>query len=188
MSYRNTDQDKPLQFVIDWDLERRDFQNLVRDMIKQCVDEHKVLVLPVEIVKGEGFSEQLSLLLSQVRCGDCCKCCQSGFDDGMINIVPNEYQYLAQKYGGDHFVFSGGGIFLPYPCPFLKSGRCSIYQDRPLVCTLFPFQPGGTSGLNRELNTLALASGCVESRRITRAVFMMQWRLRRQFKRAGVLG
>lgn len=174
-----------IKFVINWDLDRQAFQDLVRDMIKQCVEQNKVIVLPVEIVSGEVFAEQLSVLLSQVNCGDCSKCCESSFDNEEICIVPDEYLYLAEKYGYGHFnIDVNGKITLHYPCPFLKSRRCSIYSDRPLVCTLFPFQPGGTSGEDAELNVLALASSCPESRRIARAVYMTQWRLRKQFKRA----
>jgi Fe-S-cluster containining protein len=174
-----------LKFVINWDLDRQAFQDQVRDMIKQCLDESNVIVLPVEIVRGEVFVEQLSVILAQVNCGDCCRCCKTSFDGGPISIVSNEYRYLAQKYGESNFKQSDGETFLPYPCPFLKSGRCSIYPDRPLVCVFFPFQPGGRSGLNAELNVIALASGCPEARRIARAIYMTQWRLRKQFNRAG---
>lgn len=175
-----------IKFVIDWELEKKEFQEQIREMIKMCVDGHKVISLPITIIPGLDFASELSLMLSQLQCQEkhCSHCCECSNDGKPICVMPAEFEYLANKYGKDKFITDGTGYALPYPCPFLKAEGCNIYQDRPLVCCLFPFQPGGTAGEDGELNVMALASDCSESRRIARAVYMMTWRLRRQFKRA----
>jgi Fe-S-cluster containining protein len=70
------------------------------------------------------------------------------------------------------------------PCGFLdSSGRCSIYEDRPLVCVLYPFQYG--AGDNNGNNLLAIDSGCPDSTRIALEIYMYRWYLRKQFTRSG---
>ena len=100
-----------------------------------------------------------------------------------IHLLPPEYRRLAEKYGEQHFVRKGDRADLPMPCPFLKSNHCTIYPDRPLVCVLYPFQPGATNGSGDMM--LALASGCPEGRRIAKVVHMMAWRIRQQFHALG---
>ena len=172
-----------LKYEIPWDLEKDEFQVFIRDMIKDCRDNGKVIALPVEILKGEAFMDQMAMLLSQIDCKDCHLCCVSG-EAGDIDIRPAEYQILCEKYGQSHFVDDGKQISIPYPCSFLQSSKCSIYGDRPLVCVLYPFQPGGYGGENGEIFVIAVASSCPEGRRIVRGVYMTSWRLRRQFRRS----
>jgi Fe-S-cluster containining protein len=100
-----------------------------------------------------------------------------------IGLLPLEYNHLSDKYGNKNFIIKGAEAFLPLPCPFLKNGQCIIYRERPLVCVLYPFQPGGTDGDGRSL--IALSSSCPEARRITKQVYMMNWRLRKQFNLLG---
>jgi Fe-S-cluster containining protein len=175
--------DEPFVFSIDWELGKDDFQASIRDMMKECITGRKVLSLPIELIPGMSFLTQIALLTCQVNCADCCKCCEVG-EGRLIDIIPLEYQYLANKYGTHNFIMDGMDHAIPYPCPFLKSHRCSIYGDRPFVCAMFPFQPGGTAGENMEIKTVAISSQCPEARRITRAVYMNLWRLRRQLARA----
>ena len=175
--------DEEFRFEINWELEKDVFQAAIRDMIKQCTEEHKVISLPIEMIPGNSFFAQIALICSQLNCGECSKCCEIG-EGKPIDITPLEYAYLGAKYGPRNFVTNGTDYAIPYPCPFLKSHKCSIYPDRPLVCALFPFQPGGSAGEHRELKVLAVYSHCPESRRIARTVYMNMWRLRRQLERA----
>jgi Fe-S-cluster containining protein len=175
----------PLKTVIDWELEKKEFQESIRDMIKECMDKGKVLALPIELLPGTSFITQMALLLGQIDCTNCAnKCCLSG-ENNIIDIMPKEYPILAEKFGARHFSTDGKGNHgIQFPCSFLQDHKCSIYGDRPLVCVLFPFQPGGYGGDDGQINTIAVASSCPEARRITRQVYMMSWRIRRQFKRA----
>ncbi|GAI94236.1 unnamed protein product, partial [marine sediment metagenome] len=98
-------------------------------------------------------------------------------------LLPPEFNKLAEKYGENNFIPDGDSGILPMPCPFLKHNRCTIYPDRPLVCVLYPFQPGA---MDRNGNMMmALASGCPEARRITKAAYLMSWRVRQQFYALG---
>jgi Fe-S-cluster containining protein len=175
---------EPLKFFIDWELEKDAFQSLVRDMIKNCVDHGKVISLPFIIVRGQSFLDQLGLLLSQVDCRGCNnRCCRTG-EDGIVSLTPQEGRIFLERYGQSIFTTSEEGLAIPYPCRFLEGHKCSIYPERPLVCTLYPFQPGGFEGEERRENVIAISAQCPEGKRIARAVYMTTWRLRKQFKRA----
>jgi len=175
--------DEVLKYEVPWDLEKDEFQGFVRDMIKTCVDHGKVISLPIELVQGEYFLDQMAMLLSQVDCKDCHKCCISE-KGGVIDLQKAEYELFCQKYGKQHFVTDGKLFSIPYPCPFLQKDKCSIYGDRPFACVLYPFQPGGYGGEHGEIYVIAVASSCPEGRRIARGTYMTSWRLRKQFNRA----
>ena len=175
--------DEPLKTYIDWELEKDAFQCLIRDMIKDCVDHNKVIALPITITEGSSFLDQLGMLLSQVNCKDCNRCCKSG-ENNVVSLTPEEGRYFSGKYGQSYFTTFEDNLAIPYPCCFLIGHECSIYSDRPLVCALYPFQPGGFAGEEMKENVIAVASDCPEGRRIARTIYMTIWRLRRQFKRA----
>jgi len=177
------EENEPLKTYIDWELEKDAFQCLVRDMIKNCVDHGKVITLPITIIHGQSFIEQLGMLLSQVDCKDCNKCCLTGVNN-FVDLTPQEARIFSVRYGASILSSHEDSVSIPYPCCFLKDHKCSIYPERPLVCAMYPFQSGGFSGEEMKQYTLAVASDCPEGRRIARAIFMTTWRLRRQFKRA----
>ena len=180
---------KALKFMIDWELDKKEFQASISEMIKNCMEQDKVISLPIEINPGPNVIGLLSLLLGQIDCTNCNnKCCVSG-ENNRIELLPKEYQILASKFGKQHFINyysqaqDATGYAMQFPCPFLAEHKCSIYGDRPLICALFPFQDGGFAGEHQNNYVYALASSCPEGRRIARQVYMTFWRLRRLFNR-----
>jgi len=153
-------------------------------MIHRAEKNGKVLALPMEIVPGMTMINLMTLLIAQVNCDGCdARCCKHNPNGAPLEMLPPEYQRLAEKYGHQHFTVKGEWAYLPMPCPFLKVNRCTIYRDRPLVCVLYPFQPGALDGDGH--NLLALASKCPEAKRIAGQVYMTEWRIRRQFELLG---
>jgi Fe-S-cluster containining protein len=170
-----------LDWAIDWWLPKDDFRRLISDMIKEAIAGGKVLALPVKILPGEVYGNYLALLLSQVHCGACdAPCCRQNPNGEPTTLLALEYRRLVKKYGAENFILKDGQGFIPMPCPFLKSNRCTIYEDRPLVCVFFPFQPGATNEEGKGM--MALASICPEARRITMNVYMAAWWIRHQFR------
>lgn len=173
--------DESMEWVTDWWLPREEVQRHVDDMIKRATKSGKVLCLPVQTYSGQVFHDLLTLLLAQVYCGSCdAPCCRRNPDDKPSYLMPSEYHRLSKKYGSEHFLVDEQGAYIPMPCPFLKSNKCIIYEDRPLVCVLYPFQPGAFDDGGNSM--IALAANCPEARRITRQVYMSSWWVRHQFR------
>lgn len=180
-----------MTYVIDWELSQDAFRDQVRELIRRARKHGKVLALPIEIRNGQTAIDMLTLLMAQVDCENCdAPCCKSNPEGMLTQMLPPEYERLSAKYGKEHFIVKEDGAYLPMPCPFLRKGPnpqlkqlCKIYQDRPLVCVLYPFQPGANDGAGNHI--LAVASSCPEGRRIARAVFMTAWRIRQQFRLLG---
>lgn len=64
-------------------------------------------------------------------CSDCC---------GPVGFAPVEKQRLARQ--GKLVALSQFGITtIGADCPYLFDGRCSIYNERPLVCRLYGAVP-----------------------------------------------
>lgn len=172
--------DESMKWVIDWWLPKEEVQHRVDDMIQQAKESGKVLCLSVQARSGQVFHDLLALLLAQVHCGACdAPCCRQNPGDEPSYLMPPEYRRLSKKYGSEHFLVDKEGAFLPMPCPFLENNRCTIYEDRPLVCVLYPFQPGAFDDGGNKM--IALAANCPEARRITRQVYMSSWWIRHQF-------
>lgn len=170
-----------LKWEIDWWLPKSEFVRLIDEMIKRAVAEGKILALPLQIYSGQVYHDYMTLLLAQVHCGACdAPCCKKNSNNEPTALLAPEYRRLVKKYGASYFVIIKGQAFLPMPCPFLKNDKCTIYEDRPLICVCYPFQPGATdSGGN---GMMALASSCPEARRITRRIYMSAWWIRHQFR------
>lgn len=170
--------------MINWELGQSAFRHEIRELIRRCQKQGKVIPLPFVMFKGQPSIDLVTLLLSQVNCDDCeAPCCKANPEGKLTQLLPPEYERLSSKYDRKHFVIKDDSHFLPMPCPFLKNDRCRIYPDRPIVCVIYPFQPGATNGAGEEV--LAVASSCPEGRRIARAAYMASWRIRTQFRLLG---
>lgn len=72
-----------------------------------------------------------------VSCNGCTKCCESG----IVYVLPEEVNHLKSRgvplinIDGIDYIQRKNGI-----CSMLdrQHSRCSIYEDRPLCCRLFP--------------------------------------------------
>jgi uncharacterized protein len=59
-----------------------------------------------------------------------------------VPIMPIEALYLTRKHDAWIHMSNHRGRYMPTlghnePCQFLKDGRCSVYDDRPLICRMF---------------------------------------------------
>jgi len=100
--------------------------------------------------------EQLRELRLQTDCHRCVhKCCSQPYD--WVYLTSREISRISEASGLEEGEFvalrrnaNTGHLFktLNLPCRFLDepSGRCNIYESRPLVCKLFPFYPEPLTG------------------------------------------
>lgn len=168
-----------LAWGINWDLPRREFQLHIRDLIDTVVEKELVIALPIPIIQGTASAGTLGLVVSQIDCSACtAPCCRQNVEDKLLFVLPTEHQTLSRKYGDKHFRTVNGHTYIQMPCPFLVSNKCSIHEDRPSVCVLYPFQPGANDETGNPL--LALDSRCPEARRITMRVYTSMWEIQQR--------
>jgi Fe-S-cluster containining protein len=167
--------EEKMKYLIRWDVDQDEFRREIRQMIHQARTQHKVIPLPFSQT-GQPALDLLTVILGEVNCDYCdAPCCKVNPNGEPIDLLPAEVPRLSQH--------GLKGTKITMPCEFLKSGRCSVYPDRPLVCLLYPFQPGANDGEGRPL--FAVASSCPEGRRIARDCYMMAWKLRSCFYSLG---
>jgi len=106
----------------------------------------------MEVIKERIVDILLDLRSLCTHCGECCR-------DEFFFLTDTESPVLARKLlekGGiqlikEHILrnptpYNVWGQFLFHygeSCPFHTSDRCSIYEERPITCRLFPFVLGG---------------------------------------------
>ena len=145
-----------------------DFNKNIDEAIFSAVKEKATIPLPVDV-----SIDTIVLVLSQVDCskcdGICCRATPSA-DSDSIALHPSEYECLnsSPEVHKTHIKF---------PCPFQKGSMCTIYTYRPLVCVMYPIQPGGKRGHDSTMSNkiLALDSKCPESQRIARNIYLSLW-------------
>ncbi|MDY0387195.1 MAG: YkgJ family cysteine cluster protein [Methanolobus sp.] len=97
----------------------------------------------ISIIQNVGF-----------ECGFCARCCTREFNDHVFllnddaikikaispdSLEPAPYYELCDQHG--HFYVSGYALKVKDDgsCVFLNEKRCSIYEQRPMICSLFPY-------------------------------------------------
>jgi Fe-S-cluster containining protein len=100
--------------------------------------------------------QNLQELRLKTKCSSCVnKCCSEPFD--WVFLTSREIARLQAASGlaEEQFVVqrqnkTTGHVFrtLNLPCRFLdsKTGQCTVYESRPLVCQIFPFYPEPMTG------------------------------------------
>jgi len=176
--------EETLRYDIHWELSYTEFDTFIEGMINECRQRGKTVSLPIEIDSGWKFIGNLTALLAQVNCDGCdALCCRGKRSSNGVTILTPEYELLAEKYGR----IQGEKAYLDWtinlPCPYLVNNRCSIYPDRPLVCIIYPFQPGGMDANGHQV--MALDPGCPEGRRIAKATYMYAWLVRNRLASLG---
>ncbi len=113
--------------------------------------------LPILSVQGAAVSAKL------VNCNSCTACCEKG---GLVYIENEEVHRLASL--GVPIVTVDGVTFIKRmadgSCPMLDRERkkCSIYENRPLCCRLFPLD---VLSINGKLQW-AISNDCPEDRKL----------------------
>jgi len=91
------------------------------------------------IEKDRRRFEQLALeILEYFECERCCKCCLEMpihlSDEAMERLYRIDGDTLFNKMDENEV-----DNYLKTPCPYLRGNRCTIYENRPMSCRMFPF-------------------------------------------------
>jgi len=91
------------------------------------------------IEKDRRRFEQLALEIQEYfECERCCKCCREMpihlNDEDMERIYRLDGDALFDKMNENEV-----DNYLKTPCPYLKGNLCTIYENRPMSCRMFPF-------------------------------------------------
>ncbi|WMW22009.1 YkgJ family cysteine cluster protein [Methanolobus mangrovi] len=89
------------------------------------------------------FFETVQEILSHYSCPSscpaiCCKLADINLDEKDLDLLMQASKYQTDKIescdeeGVSHYKIS-------IPCPYLELGRCSVYEWRPTLCRMFPF-------------------------------------------------
>jgi Fe-S-cluster containining protein len=84
------------------------------------------------------FGELALAILDYFECERCCRCCSEMpihlNDEDVERLYRLDGDALFDKMNADEM-----DNFLKTPCPYLKGDICTIYEDRPSACKMFPF-------------------------------------------------
>ncbi len=126
--------------------------------------------------------QTLRELRLRTSCDSCVhKCCSQPYDWVFLSLREIEALEVASGLSGENFVAkrrnaNNGHVFhtLNLPCRFLDSqtGKCTVYEARPLVCRLFPFYPEPLTG-----HATLLPIQCGENLQFLAPDFPKGWRL-----------
>ena len=153
---------------INWKLNRSEFRKHIESIIDTFGKQDNAMVIPMHAASDKRIvTEQIATILSMVTCGSCHKCCTSS-KFGFIVLQESDRRLIKKIHSNvpDH---------LEYPCPYLNSSGCSIYDHRPLVCRTFPLQLPSTDQNNDLMLTISLE--CPLAKEIVIRIFMVEWDL-----------
>ncbi len=86
--------------------------------------------------KYVSLAEEILAYFECERCGECCRTLP-------ISLSWADIERLYKMEGESFFDKLDDGAIencLKTPCPYLRNNRCMIYDKRPLVCRVFPFE------------------------------------------------
>ncbi len=121
--------------------------NLIEKMATRQEEENQNFISflksrnPLEL--DQWVSEISKDVAAQIDCKKCGNCCRSltvapDYQDisRLANALQQETHEFKRKYmRRDHV---GDMVFKQRPCPMLKNGLCSVYEDRPKTCRTYP--------------------------------------------------
>lgn len=100
-------------------------------------------------VKIDALVKEISdEVTKQVDCTTCAKCCRAlviapDYRDVSQLAASTELSTLEFKKKYMRTDSEGDLVFRQKPCPFLKSNRCSVYENRPKLCRKYPYLDQG---------------------------------------------
>ncbi|HPU00122.1 MAG TPA: YkgJ family cysteine cluster protein [Armatimonadota bacterium] len=75
-----------------------------------------------------------------IACAQCCRCLSITLDDRDIARLARRLHLSIKQFTRRYVEGTGDQrAFNQRPCPFLQSGACSVYSDRPQACRDFPY-------------------------------------------------
>ena len=111
------------------------FRDLVGDELFWFTVSQNVMA----IEKDRRRFEQLALeILEYFECERCCRCCR----EMPIHLNDEDMERLYRLDGAalfDKMDESEVDNYLKTPCSYLKGDTCTIYENKPMSCRMFPF-------------------------------------------------
>jgi Fe-S-cluster containining protein len=101
--------------------------------VKDLADNRSTVWVTVPIPIDSKTAQAIN---SQVECEKCTKCC-NGFWFDLVPLLQDDPLTVLDKTSTA--LWEGRNVqCIKQPCPYLKDNKCSIYEDRPKVCRMFP--------------------------------------------------
>lgn len=120
---------------------RKEARRFIYARLKTNVPQHRVDSAISKAMKGyNAFDLVVAIQKPESFCGKCGECCRTS---DPIRLHDDDVVRFGEMFG-EHFntyvVFREGIPYLRHtkPCVFLRENKCSIYQNRPLICRQFP--------------------------------------------------
>ncbi|MBC8521943.1 MAG: YkgJ family cysteine cluster protein [Methanomicrobia archaeon] len=111
------------------------FRELVGDELFRFTMSQNVMAME----KDRRRFKQLALeILEYFECERCCKCCR----EMPVHLNDEDLERLSRLDGDalfDKMDDAEVDNYLKTPCPYLKGTECSIYENKPTSCCMFPF-------------------------------------------------
>jgi Fe-S-cluster containining protein len=111
------------------------FRKLVGDELFWFTMEQNVKTMEKD---KQRFAELALQIQTYFECERCCKCCS----EMPIHLNDEDVERLHQLDGDtlfDKMDANEMDNFLRTPCPYLNGDVCTIYENRPAACKMFPF-------------------------------------------------
>jgi len=96
----------------------------------------------------EEFEKAVPLMLGILeffeckRCARCCRGIPVNLTDEEVATLCKHLRITAEEFDSRFIDHRALALYIKSPCPFLDGNRCTVYERRPLVCRLYPFNPG----------------------------------------------
>ncbi len=82
---------------------------------------------------------EISNQIDCTTCGNCCRKLKPCITEQDIKILSQGLNFSPQQVKSDYIeIDEGKQYFKNLPCSFLKEKKCTVYNDRPEDCRLYP--------------------------------------------------
>ena len=86
-----------------------------------------------------------------MNCDGCLKnCCKTS----TLVLSEKDLEFFLSKFEDLKYFKYGPFIVLDEPCPCFKENKCSIYDQRPTICKIYPYTYEGKLGHCKAANTI----------------------------------
>jgi hypothetical protein len=80
-------------------------------------------------------------LLKFKGCDNCYECCKKPMAPLILNDFEKVYKYFPILIAKLDFFKPVMLLSNEISCPYLRNGKCTIYENRPPACKIYPFSP-----------------------------------------------
>ena len=133
------------------DLSKKELGDL--EILAKCLGPHFIrnllnyscAIIAEEIKKYDSLVLEVLQYFECKRCGKCCRKAFVQVSDEEIASLCKHLHIGFEEFDSEYMDQEAIENYLRRPCPFLKGNDCSIYEQRPNVCRVFPFTETGIS-------------------------------------------